>query len=120
MSEDISKSVRFIAKLLELTQDGHLSWEIGAEESFTTNLEGRILKIHQVRRRADPAGSGKNATRTWLGTPAFKNVVALELLNEEGKVTFKFENVAGMRDLWQAVNFSASKVDDFIDKVLKM
>ena len=34
-------------------------------------------------------------------------------------VTFTFEGMSGLRDLYDSVSFSASKVDELMDSVLK-
>lgn len=117
MAEDTNKSVRFIAKLLELTQDNRLSWKIGPEGTYSAKLEDKLLKIYETRRKIMPDPVPKGVI-SWSRSPVIKNVIVLELLNSDETRAFKFEAIAGMRDLLQAVSFSASKVDEFIDKVL--
>lgn len=125
------RSVQFIAKLVQLTQDREIRWTVvpAPDESssqfssaFVSNIDESQLRIRKVRRevRVDAmvsilgsiAGSSPAKTR-------MTESVLLEVLDEFGQVSYTFDRTSGLSDLYESAAFSASKVDDLMDSILK-
>jgi hypothetical protein len=133
-------SLKFIAKLVRLTSEGSLRWAstpspvesrnalMPVSAAFRAELDGRTMRIYQKR----TTESGLTDTGM-LGGGAFGGgggllgadsqsmkviVTVLELLNEFDQVNYKFEDLAGLSDLYEAAAFSASDLKDWMEGVL--
>ena len=128
-SAPADKSVQFIAKLVQLTQDKRLRWESAprpnqSEEApsaaaFTASIEGKNLRLYKVKREvvADFLSGmfgPRDAPRRRIIWTAI-----LEILDEFGQATFTFERTTGLNDLYESASYSASRVDDLMDSVLR-
>ena len=142
--EDRDKSVRLISKLVQLTQDQHIKWQVGntapgAETSFVSTVEERKLRIYRYSEKiTNPdyisytspynlffGSSIKSSGLLGTARPAPPETITragivLEVLDEMNRPVFKFENRTGLSDLYESAAYSASKVDELIDAVLGM
>jgi hypothetical protein len=128
--EKLDKSVQFVAKLVQLTQDKKIKWDgvsspraTGDKVSraeFLTTVEDTKLRVFEATREVvlDATVGILFGSRDQSKTRMVK-VPILEVLDDQGRVTYTFENKTGLGDLYQAAAYSASKVDDLIDAVLR-
>lgn len=116
------RTVQFITKLVQLSQDGHLRWENallpGPSESeggavFTASIDGKTLRLYKARREFLTADLFGTTTRKNLLTPI------LEVLDYSNRPSFTFERTTGLNDLYESASYSASGVSDLIDSVLR-
>ncbi|HRF07772.1 MAG TPA: hypothetical protein PL193_03895 [Xanthobacteraceae bacterium] len=122
--EGHDKSVQFITKLVQLTQDGNLRWtptpavlSSANSSAFSTVINDRKLRIYLVQPKF--VGS-TSALATILGTDsASRKIAVLELLDDFEQPVYSFERIAGLEDLYRSASFSASGVDDLINSVLE-
>lgn len=123
-AEKPDKAVQFVAKLVQLTQDNELRWESApnpkegtdrsASAAFTTQIDGSRLRTYKVNRevrRESPFTTG--------GRPTTIRVVLLEVLDDFDQVTYTFSGITGLTDLYESASFSASKVNELMDSVLR-
>ena len=124
LREPQEKSVQFISKLVQLTQDGRIEWVPTSSPrdkeraAFVAEVEGRRLRIYSYAQEVEAtafvtvfginAGSG----------PRLVLRPVLEVLDDLGRVVFSFEGRAGISDLYESAAYSASKVEDLIETVL--
>lgn len=137
------KAVKFISKLVQLTQDKKVAWEVAssaprdADSAFIANVEGRTLKIYRysreipnpdyeayVSRQSTFALTISSATLFGSKEPpeppktVLRSGTNLEVL--DGNIlAYRFSNKAGLSDLYESASYSAAKVDDLMDAVLK-
>jgi hypothetical protein len=122
------RSVQFVAKLVQLTQERKVRWEpvrAPREESakavgsaFTTSIDGRSLRIYKTERETVTfvgfLGSfGEEPRRRIISTPI------LEVLDDFHQAAYSFERLTGLDDLYDAASYSASRVDDLMESVLR-
>jgi len=123
------KSVKFLAKLLELTQEKKLVWKAESSPRGTTAFECRLengtrsLRLYRYIEDVevyDPQPYSRIQDMLTPKAPRIRKVekTVLEVL-DGSLVTFTFEGMSGLRDLYDSVSFSASKVDELMDSVLK-
>lgn len=112
------KTTQFISKLVQLTRDGKLEWEasfVTPEDSVSTAYEATIdetrLRIYRAKRRVDTG---------FTSAVAFTTGVVLEVLDEMQRSLYSFEDKAGINDLYESAAYSAAKIDDLVNSVLKM
>jgi hypothetical protein len=139
--EERDKSVRFISKLVQLTQDRKVKWEAvtappNSEAAFATDIEGRKLRIFRYSERIPnpdyaaytSPGLTLGSTLTTLsilGTtkPAppetvIRSGTILQIIDAQGRSVYKFENRTGLSDLYESASYSAAKVDELMDTIL--
>jgi hypothetical protein len=143
MAQSSDKTVKFISKLVKLTQDRRVDWttssppRAGAETAFTTNIEGRKLRIYRYSNEVpNPdyayfAGSTLSPRIAPLTTADYlygtqrieppktilRSGIVLELI-EDDRAVYTFDSVTGLSDLYEGASYSASKVGDLMDAVL--
>jgi hypothetical protein len=139
------KTVKFISKLVKLTQAGKLEWEPerpprqGAETSFVTEVEGRRLQIYRYSDEIpnpwymypnnsiittsanifNPSGifnQGIAAPQDTRQT-IIKSGVVLEVFKDNLSV-YKFDSISGLSDLYESAAFSGAKVGELMDAIL--
>jgi hypothetical protein len=117
------KSIQFISKLVQLTQERGLEWQPARAPStahgaaFTTAIDGRKLRIYKVERTILTFRGLLNT----LSEPKERVELTpiLEILDEYEQSTYSFENRTGLDDLYEAVSSSASKIADLMESVLQ-
>ncbi len=126
-------AVKFVSKLVQLTQEGKLNWRgtaapvrfknVPPSAAFLTEIDGKSLRIYKTRNeRTVLSGGGLLGT---LGTlePQTKTVVTmdpvLEVLDKYQQTAYAFEETAGLDDLYEAAAFASADVNELIDSVLR-
>lgn len=120
-----SKTVQFISKLVQLTQDRKINWDVagkqGESAAFTATVEGRKIRIFRhTEQRPLEVGTTGTGLGGLLGVIPRQTIrkVGLEVLDEAGRTAYSFEDVTGLSDLYESASFSASKVAELMDSVL--
>lgn len=129
-STDQDRFILVVAKLLELTQQKRLRWtadhtmidplgtldgEKEVRNSYTSNYEGRQLRIYeklvplQALRRLSTGQ--REQIKGWRPT--------LELSEPSRKGWWTFPRLDSIADLMRAVQYQVSGVDDFVDSILR-
>lgn len=122
-SVDKDRTVKFIAKLLELTQTDRIKWEIAGDQQYKSIISGRNIRLKkEIREVKDP---NVLTSRVMFGNskgpvPKIRRLkfTVLELLSDDGIVVFKFDTISGLSDLFDSVSYAASGVSALIDDVL--
>lgn len=114
MSEVVDRNTKFISKLVELSQRGKIEWSPHRDGGYTSTVFGRKIRVLNVERHipnwAASITSGQSSKASLIPV--------LEVLDDQGKVGFTFENVSGLRDLVSLASYHGSRVNDFIEQVL--
>lgn len=124
MAEKQDRTVEFISRLVQMTQDGEIKWVIGQDlldsmgSVFYATVNKRNLRLFQVVREELVADAWAPFSK---GQPEKRRVkrTQLELLDDNERPSFVFEKVAGLSDLYDGAAFSASGVADLMNSVLK-
>ncbi len=142
MSEPKERELEAILKLIELTQDGRLTWKATAPwgelvdtESrkiasvYTCDYEGRQLRIYIERVRVDkPSGLdaliSTKPVDTIFGMPSvmfpyWDATTILEITDQKGRSLWRFPTKPALRELMAAVKYNVAGVKDLIDKLLE-
>jgi len=134
-----SRWVQVITKIIEMTQDGKLTWmsrnpphslqadnstqKEYAEVVFETSFKGKTLRLYELHFYYEPPAnlSGFHKILEAVGTqlkPHWETRPVLELLDENGLSVFTFPYVAGLKDLLIAVKYQTAGVYDLIEDIL--
>lgn len=125
--ESADKAVRFIAKLVQMTQDRQIEWEAAEPtqgsrkfSAFEAMVKGQRLRIYKYEKQEPIRGLLGNLIEGSSSVTTMRNLRAttLEVVNADGKVVYSFEGKTGLSDLYESAAYSASKVDHLIDSVL--
>ena len=129
------KSVQFISKLVQLTQDGKLKWTAESpreDETVTplkTTLEGRTLRISKYWKIVPNPDYERWASHEPFSITIYdrdreppktvtRSGTVLELTDDYDRVVYRLENKTGLSDLYESAAFSGSKIDDLMNVVL--
>jgi len=118
---DKNRYVDVVAKLTRLTQEKKLKWETRTGHSalaeeytpFYASYRGRHLRVAKHKPKTNPF-----LINTFI-TTGVEEYVALDLVNERGDLIWTFPNVAGLQDLYEAVQYQIAGVDTLIQDFLK-
>ena len=106
----VDKSVQFIAKLLKMTLERELKWQATeGRGSDAALLAGRALMLSKY-----VVSEGY-----WSRIDGHPKVFLDVFDMDKSEKLFSFVDVEGLPDLYEAASFEASKIEDFIDEVLK-
>lgn len=100
MADSHDKAVKFIAKLLRMTQEKKLEWSPAPTGGFFSQIEDRRLFVTRDR-------EGLYWEYTLVVSPL-----------EEGAASYSFVDTTGLDDLWESARFTASKIEELMDTVL--
>lgn len=145
MDEDLKKNgttdlIDKVAKLIELTQEGKLSWEVTqparhlrdqtldeyAEIAFQTSLEnGKLLRLTPVNRKIEKIEFSRwDLALNPLLRPARKwrwaTVPELEVVDANGNQLWRFPHVKALEDLLSSVRYRVAGVEHILDRVMSM
>lgn len=103
-----------ISKLIALTQDGVLSWQKTERQSSST-----YAILAQKTEIYTASHNGKLIKLTVSSD--FTNVkkFRLEIASEDGTSLFEIPTTTSLKDLYEAINYYASGVKQYIDDLLK-
>ena len=120
MTETKSKWVDGVAKLTTLTQEGKLKWSVGSANAGVTATanapfyaEHKQRRIRILKRRGRLGMMGVTVA---IGIP--DEYVALELVNNADNLIWTFPEVAGLEDLYRAVQYQVAGVDEILNDFL--
>jgi hypothetical protein len=123
MTETTSKWVDVVTKLTTLTQAGRLKWrtqEAGdaglsatANAPFYAEYKNRRMRILKRSRRQQQLGMF--STAIVIGPDEY---VSLELVDPTWQLVWTFPQVAGLEDLYAAVQYQVAGVDDILNDFL--
>ena len=105
------KRSRFVSKLVELSREGQISWTPNPSGGYFATVQDRKIRVFRLERPVD----GINLSNVVIATTP-RHI--LELYDEFGRVAYTFEGVAGLDDLVESASYSASHLDDFMNKVI--
>jgi hypothetical protein len=136
---DRDRTVRFISKLVQLTQDKKIQWETSssADRGFIAKINARQVRLYKYSEEipnpayaqyADPYSIYSTSTITIGGLfnqqrpeppkTIITSGVILEVYDNAGRPAYKFDSTTGLYDLYESASYSAAKVDELIDSVL--
>ena len=143
MTEERNKWIDAVIKLLELTQEGNLHWDLYGvgiqplfEENegvalsaiFTTSYNGKNLRLYKERyKRPKRQTISESVTAIGLSlaggepppTPMlWDSRIRLEFVTEEGASLWSFPDMAPLEDLLETVQYQVAGVKDFLDDLL--
>lgn len=118
------RNVQFVTKLHQMTQHGAISWQAieppktlteGTDDKvpgpvYVANVEGSILGVFEAR-YTDYAPDYDQFYWT--------SRIALVVFDSQSRVIYTFPRVAGLGDLYDAVQAQTAGVPDILDKLLK-
>lgn len=122
------RAAQFITKLLQLTQEKKIEWRPSSSPrddgrtAFLADVEGKTLRLYRYQKQAETYDTGD--TGSLFGASSSKRrtrmaeVTCLEVM-DLGLVTYTFEGLSGLSDLYDSAAFSASNVDALIDAILE-
>ncbi len=131
MAKERDKYVDVIAKLVQLTQEGKLTWSSSnpsttesvageqIESIFTTNYKRAKLRILRKRYKHEPnispafLGFGSGAGPRWI------TETVLDMIDDGNFQLWRFPNVGPIDDLFSAVQYQVAGVKSFIENVLQ-
>lgn len=138
------KTVRFVSQLVRLTQEGKLDWdtegysEATSGTAYVTSIEDRTLRLFRYSKEI-PNPQYADYVNPALSTTGLINrstAISLNIFRGEppktiwhrgivldiiysGRSAYRFENTAGLSDLYEVASYAAAKVEELMDKVLK-
>ncbi len=124
------KLVKLIAKLLEMTQEGDLTWEIvkniKSEPSqtknigaiFETNYKGKKLRIYK-REYNNIEDNIMYGHLMVSGQSSYTISTILGFFDNYGNLIWRFPQIIGISDLYEAVTYQVADIDDFLNNVLE-
>lgn len=121
--------VEAIAKLIELTQSGKLSWKAYPPNEalkvypddrlstiFETEYQGKKLRLY---RRTFKIRDVSPMLEAIIGKQKdWQSIVILEFLAKNGAVLWRFPAMPILDDLLSAVQYQVAGVDEFVDTLL--
>ena len=120
-----SRAAQFITKLLQLTQEKKIDWRASSSPrddgrtAFEADVEGKTLRLYRYQKEVEEHGDtgslfgASPKRRTRMG-----EVTCLEIV-DFGLVTYTFEGLSGLSDLYDSAAYSASNVDALINAILE-
>jgi hypothetical protein len=135
MNDD--RLVQFVARLVQLTKEGHLEWRAvpqtekhGVGEAFRADVEGKTLQIRRFEYEANNPEYdswrlfGRSIGKALGGSdePPPKTIIRsgvdMAVVGSRGQAIYKFPPVTGLTDLYDSAAYAAAGVDKLISSVL--
>jgi hypothetical protein len=134
MPSDKEKTIKFVAKLLELTQDGAVTWTVieprqslkthpdfPVDLLYVTTHKDKRLGLYQQRRGYVTLRDALFSSSGYSGFES-KNPsrvgTFLEMIDDQGNCLWSFSEVNGLQDLYDAVQYQVAGVKGYLDAVL--
>lgn len=133
MSEDKEKWTRRVAKLIKLTREGQLKWQRSATPEhlklpttvildgpvYTSQHKDQNLRIYKTKVLTDvvdnPFALGdlfRPKNKAWV------EAVSLDITDDHGLTLLHFPQVSALKDLYSAVIYQVTNVQEFLDELL--
>ncbi len=124
MSDENTKSLEAVTRMIELTQQGKLEWtteapvrtrnvENNTTPIFYTTYRDRMLRLYKVR-----IDVGRSGYSGFSERPASQEKIVLEFVNENGYALWMFPEMSALQDLLTAVKYQLAGVSNFLDEIL--
>jgi len=126
-----SRWVDAIASMIELSQDGKLSWTVDTRANtpyekerttsiFQTTYSDRALRLYQIRVPAHINRITGSLVYQMQGVepPKWFTKVILEFVDAEGRALWTFPEVDALSDLLTSVQYQVAGVKEFLDIVI--
>jgi len=120
-----------ISSMIELTQDGKLSWDVNDNAKtpyekerttsvFETTYYDRALRLYKIKL---PTNIGQVTTSVvytlqGLEPPKWFAKIILEFVDSEGRALWTFPDIDALDDLLTSVQFQVAGVKDFLDAII--
>jgi hypothetical protein len=126
LADRTDRAAQFITKLLQLTQEKKIEWRPtgsprdDGRTAFLADVEGKTLRLYRYQKQSE----GYEVTDFFGSSPSTRKrnrmveVTCLEVV-DFGLVTYTFEGLSVLSDLYDSAAFSASNVDALIDAILE-
>ena len=121
-ADKTSKAAQFITKHLQLTQEKRIEWKPersprnDSRTAFVADVEGKTLRLYKYSRQVQEYDLGMSLTPR--ARTRMIETTCLEVM-DDGLVTYTFEDVSGLWDLYESVAYAASNVDALMDAILE-
>lgn len=111
MTGTIDRHAEFIAKLVRLSVEGRIDWVRDERGGYHGRVLGRNVRVAYETKVV--------RTSNFIGTVSSnQQVPVLELIDDDGAVTYTFRDLTGIGDLIRSAAHRASGIDRFMDEVL--
>lgn len=130
MATERNKWIDAVAKLLELTQHGDLTWSVQEPPfSFTKRPNSRVdvvfvakycdkvLRLYEKRFQEDVVDFDQFELRQVM-TTEWKKTIVLEFIDSNGNSLWAFPYVQVLNDLMSSVQYQVAGVRDFLAELL--
>ena len=128
-----NKWVEAVSKLIQLTQQGQLDWNVvrsgesmipneeGVRLAFVTVYQERLLRIYSktVEGSSLPVQMLSVSSTGVDVRPQEIDRVVLEIIDDEGNSLWQFPYTDALDDLYKAVRYQAAEVDELLDDLLE-
>lgn len=112
-----------ITRMIVLTQQGKLRWttepwvpkpptEDVTSPVFYADFKNRIMRLYKTQVSRDRVMSGM-----FPEMPAWRERIILEFVTSEGASLWEFPEVSPLSDLFDAVQYQAAGVSEFLDEI---
>jgi hypothetical protein len=132
---DGTSVIDVIAKLIELTQAGRISWEavptvgvglpLKTHDRWAEDVYQAAYKEHRLRIYRDVRknpGSLTEAVLSGMGTSIHvvpPTMIQLQLVDTQGNAVWTFPQTTSQEDLMKAIKYKVAGVSDFFESVMK-
>lgn len=118
------KWVATISKLLRLTQESQIRWQLKRHSGslapgertpavYTTEYAGQRLRLYEFHRKHVFFGPLSDEPET-----DWERGLRLEFLDKNDTPLYSVEDVAGIGDLLDAVKYKTANIDEFLEKLI--
>jgi hypothetical protein len=126
-----SRWVDAVSSMIELTQDGKLTWHVNANATtpyeqerttsvFETTYNEQLLRLYQIRLPAEFSGVAARLFQQIQGgePPKWFTKVRLEFVDVKGQVLWTFPEIDALSDLLTSVQYQVAGVKEFLDNII--
>ncbi|MBW9086472.1 hypothetical protein JNB91_01330 [Rhizobium wenxiniae] len=124
---EFEKNVKFVSKLVELSQKGELEWKPSdapdefSSTSFITEVGGQPIRVYTFARQV-PASPSSIFSSFSLDNENSRTITiygdVIDIMDARHRVLYSFRDVTGTHDLFESASRSAANVDRLIEAVL--
>ena len=134
MSTESKKKGRWvdaISSLIELTQDGKVSWKVNANAKtpyenertssvFESTYADRALRLYKIKLPSNISSvtGGLLYSIQGIEPPKWFAKIILEFIDTQGRALWTFPDIDALSDLLTSVQFQVAGVKDFLDNII--
>jgi hypothetical protein len=110
-----------ITRMIVLTQQGKLRWTLESlvprpedvtSPVFYTDFKNKIMRLYKTQ-----VNSARVVSGLFPEVPAWRERIILEFVTNEGASLWEFPEVSPLSDLFNAVQYQAAGVTEFLDEI---